>query len=492
MTTPKDAASVVLLRHSETPEVYLVKRAKHLAFMGGVHAFPGGQKDDCDAHLPVTGACDAEHAAMVACAARELFEETGVLIAEGAGKCSTEQLRKVRNEPFEAVLAEYGLSIDAAAFLRAGRWVTPPFAPRRFDTWFFVAEVPAGQHPEIHSGELVSGEWIEPARALYEWEQGRILLAPPTLHILRTLAAGVHNLEERLISIPEARRGSVEHIEFKHGVMLFPVKTPTVPPATHTNCYLVGKDELLVIDPASPEEAEQQRLAGLLDSLIASGAVIREILLTHFHPDHVGGVNALRNRYGVKVAAHPLSQERLGAELVVDRTIAEGERWELSGGWVLEALYTPGHTRDHIAFYEHRTRSLICGDLMAGVGTVVIDPPEGNMLEYLHSLERVGRLEVQALFPSHGPPTGGAQSRIEFYIQHRLEREQAILEALTQGIFEIHEIVKKVYTDVPEKMHQLAARSVLAHIEKLLVEGRVVQHQGRYLTGMAECRAVLP
>lgn len=481
VSVPKDAASVVLLRRDATPKVYLVKRAEHLAFMGGVHAFPGGQRDASDARVPVTGAHDAEHAAMVACAARELFEETGVLIAVGARKFSVEWLQRMRAEPFASMLAEHNLSIDAAAFLRAGRWVTPAFAPRRFDTWFFVAELPEGQRPEVRSGELVSGEWIEPARALHEWEQGRILLAPPTLHILRTLASGVYELEERLSSIPEARRGVVERIEFKHGIILFPVKTPTIPPATHTNCYVVGSKELLVIDPASPEEAEQQRLSGFLDALIASGAVIREVLLTHFHPDHVGGVNALRRRYGLKVAAHPLSQERLGTELIIDRVIAEGERWELAGGWTLEAFYTPGHTRDHVAFYEHKTRSLICGDLMAGVGTVVIDPPEGNMLEYLDSLNKVSKLQAQALFPSHGPPTGGASRRIQFYIQHRLEREQAILNALTQGIFEIHEIVKKVYTDVPEKMHHLAARSVLAHIEKLLLEGKITRREGGYL-----------
>lgn len=481
MNAPKDAASVVLLRHNEATEVYLVKRSEHLAFMAGVHAFPGGQRDASDASLPVTGVCDPEQAAMIACATRELFEETGVLIAKGAERFSAEQLRQMRTEPFEELLSRHNLTLDATAFLPAGRWVTPAFAPRRFDTCFFIAEVPKGQHPEVCPGELASGEWIEPARALYEWEQGRILLAPPTLHILRTLAAGIYELEARLISIPEARRGIVEHIEFRHGIILFPLKTPTIPPATHTNCYLVGSNELLIIDPASPEEAEQKRLSKFLDALVARGAVIREILLTHFHPDHVGGVDALRSRYGVRVAAHPLSQERLGAELVVDRTIADGERWELSGGWVLEALYTPGHTRDHIAFYEHRTHSLICGDLMAGVGTVVIDPPEGSMLQYLDSLKRVGKLPVQALFPAHGPPTGSAHNRIQFYIQHRLEREQAILKALTQGIFEIHEIVKKVYTDVPEKMHQLAARSVLAHIEKLVIEGKVVQHEGQYL-----------
>src|SRR5205814_2676081 len=127
-----------------------------------------------------------------------------------------------------------GLELDAGFLKPGGRWVTPPFAPRRFDTWFFTCFLPDGQEAEIILGELVVGEWIRPREALERWESGKAIMAPPTLHILRTLAAGVEKLEERLVSIPEANRGLVRRIEMRTGILLFPVRTPTLPPATHT------------------------------------------------------------------------------------------------------------------------------------------------------------------------------------------------------------------------------------------------------------------
>ncbi|MCS6885390.1 MAG: MBL fold metallo-hydrolase [Acidobacteriota bacterium] len=478
MSTVKKAASAVLLREAVDGqlEVYLVERARHLAFMGGFSAFPGGQCDAADFQIPVVGATDAEQKAAIACAARELFEETRVVVARGVvGEVST-------CESFVELLERYELVIHASDFLPAGRWITPEFAPRRFDTRFFLVYLPEGQLPKVVSGgELADGRWMRPKDALLDWQLGRRMLAPPTLYILQSLAAGKDGLFERLHSVPEANAGRVERIEIKRGIFLFPLRTPTIAPATHTNCYIVGNKQLLIIDPASPYEEEQQRLENFLDTLIAEGAKLEEILVTHFHPDHVGGVAALRARYGLQVAAHPLTQQRVGNAFVVDRKIADGERWQLSGGWLLESLYTPGHTQDHISFYEHKTRSLLCGDLMAGFGTVVIDPPEGNLQAYLASLDRVAVLDVDALFPSHGPPTGGARERISFYISHRLEREAAILSALCEGIFNIPDIVKKVYTDTPQTLYSLAERSVLSHLEKLIAEGKVTESGGKYM-----------
>jgi endoribonuclease LACTB2 len=486
--TPKDATSVVLLRGPEDPHLYWVRRADTLAYMGGFHAFPGGQRDSSDATIPVLNAEDAEAAAMMACGLREMFEETGVLVARGVERLSLLKLRNMRQEllsetkSFKEILDGEGLELDAELLARGGRWVTPPFAPRRFDTWFFTCWLPEGQEPEIVIGELVSGEWIRPKEALGLWERGEVMMAPPTLHVVRTLAGGVENLEARLTAIPEAKRGLVRRIEMRPGILLFPVRTPTIPPATHTNCYLVGGSEFVIIDPASCYEEEQENLARFIDEMIAAGQKPREILLTHYHPDHVGGVEALRSRLGVPVAAHPLCKERLGESVRVDRFINDGDVISLPGdpGWNLRALHTPGHTRDHLSFFEERTGALISGDLIVGFGTVVIDPPEGNMEQYLASLRRVGELPLTSIFGAHGPPIGGGSARVEFYISHRLERETNIIKAIGRGIETIPEIVSAVYTDVPQKMHQLAERSVLAHLEKLVSEGRVKEQEGRY------------
>ncbi|MBI4851713.1 MAG: MBL fold metallo-hydrolase [Acidobacteria bacterium] len=492
MTTPakpKDAASVVLLRSSKDPNIYWVKRADSLVFMPGVNAFPGGQRDTSDGEIPVLNAESPEAAQMVVCAVRELFEETGVLIAKAVEHADREQLANLRqellkgNRSFKSILMATGLSLDASMFTPAGRWVTPPFAPRRFDTWFFLTWLPENQTAEIIPGELVKGEWIRPEKALEDWENGQVLLAPPTLHIIRTLAEGIDSdITARLMSIPEATGSIVRRIEMHDGMLLFPVLTPTLPPATHTNCYIIGKEEFVIIDPASPYEEEQTQLAKFIDSLIATGQRPREILLTHFHPDHVGGVAALKKHLNIPVRAHPLTQEKVGELFQIDSIIADNEIILLPGKkpWRLRAIYTPGHAQDHICFFEERTGALVSGDLIVGMGTVVIDPPEGNMRNYLDSLSKVGELPLTALFGAHGAPMGGAHFKVQQYISHRLLRETNILKSVEKGFTTIPEIVKAVYTDVPEKMHKLAERSVLAHLEKLTLDGRVSLEQGHY------------
>jgi ribonuclease/clavin/mitogillin len=454
-------------------------------FMGGFHAFPGGQLDKADAGVPVSNCGGADAAAMRVCAAREYFEETGVLLARGAERLSKGRLAEQRAalaagaKSFKRILDEDGLEIDGAAMLDAGRWVTPPFAPRRFDTWFFLAWLPEGQEPLVEEGELEMGEWLRPADALAKWQRGEIIMAPPTLYIIRTLAASggrADDLPARLMAIPESRQGAVKRIEFRPGIFLFPVRTPTLPPATHTNCYIIGGKQIVVMDPASPYEEEQRELDSLIDGMIAEGRRVREIILTHHHSDHVGGVNHLSRRLGVRVASHRLTAERLGNTVRVDRHIEDGELIEIEGdpGWRLRALHTPGHTRGHLCFYEEITGAVVTGDLVVGIGTVVIDPPEGNMRQYFDSLRRLLALpKLSSLFGAHGPAIGSARHKIEEYIAHRTERENKILSAVRLGAATPAQIVEVAYTDVSPAMYGLAERSTLAHLEKLEEEGRV-------------------
>lgn len=473
------------MRDRSDPKFFWVKRSPKLAFMGGFHTFPGGQFDDEDASIRVSGFGDQE-AAMRACAARELFEETGVLLA--GGDLSPERLARMRRQlragkSFKLMLEEEGLEIAGQSMIAAGRWVTPPFAPRRFNTWFFLAWLPDGQEPSVEPGELEMGQWVRPREALELWKSGQIIMAPPTLHIVKTLAEcpAIDQAPLALASIPEARGGPVRRIEFKPGIFLFPVRTPTLPPATHTNCYIIGGRELVVIDPASPYEEEQLALDDFLRELMAEGRSVREILLTHHHSDHVGGVNHLRERLNVPVAAHRLTAERLAGRVRVDRFIEDGELIDL-GPCRLRALHTPGHARGHLCFYEEMGGSIISGDLVVGIGTVVIDPPEGNMRQYMDSLRRLLELpKLTSLFGAHGPPIGSARHKIEEYIEHRTMREARILEAIRSGAGTAAEIVPIAYTDVSPSLYHLAERSTLAHLEKLEEEGRVRLEGGRYL-----------
>jgi glyoxylase-like metal-dependent hydrolase (beta-lactamase superfamily II) len=220
-------------------------------------------------------------------------------------------------------------------------------------------------------------------------------------------------------------------------------RTPTIPPATHTNCYILGEREVIVVDPASPDPDEQTRL----DRILAARSVnIREIWLTHLHRDHVGGANHLRERTGAPIAAHPITARDLKGVVEVDREFAPDESVAFDGdpGWTFRVLHTPGHARGHVCIFDERCGSLLTGDLMAGFGTIVIDPPEGHMATYLESLRRMHDLPVTALFPAHGPVIANAKARIQEYIDHRLQRERKILAAWRNGVQEPASIVRDV------------------------------------------------
>lgn len=470
---PRVATVVILWRPGPRGRELLWVKRGAVSFAGGFYAFPGGRLDEEDRDVPVPGV-DRERAALTACAAREIFEETGVLLAVGAPLSRDERARARRALldgalSFGAFLAGSGLALDAALLEPAGRWITPVHYPVRYDARAFLARLPEGEEAEVWPGELESGEWISAVDAISRWERGDVLLHPPNLWGAQCLARVEPPACLDLLRAPPAMQGFVtRRVEFQRGLFLAALRTPTLPPATHTNSWLVQLDGggLAVVDPGSPYPEEQAQLEAVLADLAAEGLAPREIWLTHAHCDHVGGIAALRARHPLVLRAHRDAAARLPSGAGPVALVEDGE--VLDGRF--RALHTPGHALGHVAFLDERTGALLAGDMISTLSTIVIDPPEGDMAAYLRSLARLRDLGPRTLFPAHGSPTQAAVEKLDEYLAHRRERELLVLEALSGG-GSLEEVTERAYRDTPCFLHPLAARSCLAILEKLAGEG---------------------
>jgi glyoxylase-like metal-dependent hydrolase (beta-lactamase superfamily II) len=255
----------------------------------------------------------------------------------------------------------------------------------------------------------------------------------------------------------------------------FTANNPGIMTLQGTNQYIVGKESALVIDVALSADSNMD---GILEQAEAMGVKkIDKILLTHIHSDHCGGALALRKRCGAKLGIHRSRAGYLGGE---DFQYNDDDRIAFGGG-ELHVLHTPGHESGHCCFYEAGEKVLFSGDNILGFGTAVIHPPDGNMTAYLKSLERLLQFSVDLILPGHGPLVAKAEAKIREYIKHRQMRENQILQALRSDRNTIGDITEMIYVDVSAALKRVAEFSVLAHLEKLMDEGRVKKENNRYL-----------
>jgi ribonuclease/clavin/mitogillin len=246
------------------------------------------------------------------------------------------------------------------------------------------------------------------------------------------------------------------------GIRVLALRTPTLPPAAHTNVYLVGPLDgpVAVVDPGSPYPDQQAILDAVLTEL-----PVATVLLTHHHGDHIGGAAALAARWGVPIAAHPATARRLEGILEVTQLIEDGDT--VHG---LTAVHTPGHAEGHLCF--ELGAATIAGDMVAGIGTILIDPSEGDMALYLASLERLLARPPATLLPAHGPAIADGPSKLREYLSHRRMREGRVLASLTAEPATLAALLPAAYGDTPRMLWPLAERSLLAHLDKLAREGR--------------------
>ena len=484
---PKPSVSAVITRAgAEGVELLLCHRVSEMPSFPDFWSFPGGGIKECD-----RGAADAmeqlagEEGAALAGLMRELVEEVG-LAPSGRGLMAVDE--PVREEVLADADSWLPLARDGiipsnhTGFRLITRRTTPPLAPMRFDNRFY--HLHAGASPPDPSlpaerSEFDAIRWLRPIDALSAWESCEMRIPPPQITLLRALATGLEEHAGDMQAVADSLASDLptgEHlIEFAPGVECVPLETQTLPPATHTNCYILGErgGEHLGVDPAAKDSAGLAYLERRVRSAEKAGGRIVATVFTHRHPDHIGDLKEIASIYRAPIWASVETHDVI-PECETDSVLSDGDELVLKGpsgsvSWTV--LATPGHCPGHIALASDV--GVVSGDLAVVVGTILVPSADGDMDDYLASLERVRDLSPPMLFPAHGPLSPTPGKLLEHYISHRRARHLRVLEAVKSGLTSLAEISESAYADTQGAHPILKLDQTLSHLKSHEIAGDV-------------------
>ena len=521
----KQAATVLLLRDApEGLQVLMTRRSDKASFAPGAFVFPGGGIDALDASPQSHALClrrpeqDASALTQALAAIRESFEELGILLArcaDGSHANASDVQTLDRHQSLLAQCQARGLKLAADEVHLLAHWMTDRDMPKRFDVPFLVARMPAGQEPVADENEQFEPVWVQPAEALARHEAGSMYMIFPTIRTLRRLqayasvdavlqACGGGPLwtscpRAGLLQGREARYmehesaygelhmtcpdGQMVHaldwqterpVALLKNVLRLTAPNPGVMTGPGTNSYLVGDASTgyICIDPGPADEQHLQKLWQ------AAGGKISAIICTHSHADHSPGAKPLQALCESRPPILGLPSAptaRANSAFTPDRALAHGETLVLGEGehsHTLKALHTPGHAANHVCFVLEEDGLLFSGDHILNGSTTVVDPPDGNMNDYLDSLDLLAQAcsehAIGFIAPAHGYVLGDAPGAIARLKAHRLQREAKVLKVMqAQPAGSMDDWVKLAYDDVDPRIWPVAKRSLLAHVERI-------------------------
>ncbi len=523
------AATLLLLRDSpEGLEVLMTRRSSSASFAPGAQVFPGGGVDEADAAahpqaLRRAGHSDSDLTHAIA-AIRESFEELGVLLArrsDGTPATQGDVAALNRSLPFVAQCRDLGLTLATDETFLLARWITDRNRAQRFDVPFLVARMPADQTPVADETEQFEPVWVRPTQALDRLESGEFSMMFPTIRTLAHLKnyANVQAVlqacavsEQPLwtsssragwLAGQEARYtedespygelalvcpdGQIRHtldwqsekpVALLKNLMRLTAPNPGMMTGPGTNSYLVGDSDCgyIAIDPGPADAEHLERLWQ------AAGGDIRMIVCTHSHPDHSPGAKPLQALcLAAGRAAPPIwglasaATARAASEFKPDRELLDQQILSLQNHNVshsLQVIYTPGHAANHLCLVLMEDALLFSGDHVLNGSTTLVDPPDGNMNDYLNSLDRLSQAclehQIEFILPAHGYVIGQAGAAIAALKTHRLKREAKIARVMqAQPGGTLDDWVQAAYDDVPQRLWPVATRSLLAHVQRL-------------------------
>ncbi|MFL2532466.1 MAG: MBL fold metallo-hydrolase [Candidatus Thalassarchaeum sp.] len=490
ITTPHPSASVILSRECvDGHEILLGHRVSELPAFPDVWAFPGGgisrvDKAAAQSHPEWLSDRGADRVSTFALL-REIVEELGVA-PDGSGgfyEVSAEVRKLVCSDKsgWLESMESGELTTDGFHCEMITERITPPQAPARFHNLFF--HVPTGNPgvtPTFPPGrsEFDEFRWWRPADLIASWESNEIRLPPPLVTLARDLVEAIENegdLQSACDALAADPPSGRHRFEYGPGVECVLIPTDTLPPATHTNCFILGErgGERVIVDPASRDEEGLEELALKVQEIHDDGSSITATIFTHRHPDHVGDLARISEIYQAPIWA---SQETLAsiAPCETDRVLSEGNSFVLegpSGGARWEVIESPGHCPGQICLVGES--GVVSGDNCTLVGTILVPSGEGDMGAYISGLERIRDLKPKVLFPGHGPLVANPERVLTEYIEHRKARHQKVLEAVRAGNSDILSIASAAYSDSPGAHPLLAQDQALSHLKELQKTGDV-------------------